>query len=88
MRKSTAVGMNESSEDPENVLLQNMITDRDEMGFGSTQQTNGSNAEIPLPHHNQMFDAYKDHGQQRSPKFNQGSQRDHYDPYQGTDRST
>ena len=58
MRKSTAVGMNESSEDPENVLLQNMITDRDEMGFGSTQQTNGSNSEIPQLHQNQMFDAY------------------------------
>jgi hypothetical protein len=47
MRKSTAVGMNDSNEDPENVLLQNMVTDRDDLGFGNTQQTSGSAAELP-----------------------------------------
>ena len=51
--------MNESSEDPENVLLQNMITDRDELGFGSTTQTNDD----PHLQSNQMFDAYQDRGQ-------------------------
>ena len=44
MRKSTAVGL---EEDSEGVLVQHMISDRDELGTGltSTQRTNGSGAE-------------------------------------------